>query len=102
MRHAVRLALALALAFLSLAALAGAPQVKVTQAPGGAVVLENPYLRVRVEPRLGGAVTELFDKRSGKNLAGCFEGERPPAGFGLLIDRFWPKSGGQVRNLETS
>jgi len=92
----------LALAFLSLAALAAEPQVIVTQVPGGAAVLESPFLRVRIEPALGGAVTELLDKRSGKNLAGSFEGERPPAGFGLLNDRFWPKSGGQVRNLETS
>jgi len=78
---------------------AGGP-VQVAEPPG-AVVLENEFIQVTIEPALGGAVTRFVHKRTGKNLAGNYVGERPSQGFGLVIDRFWPKSGGQVRSLES-
>ena len=66
------------------------------------IVLENEYLRVTIDPVLGGSVRDLVDKRSGKSVVGTFSGDPPSQGFGLFLDRFWRKSAGQVRSLETS
>ena len=61
--------------------------------PYEAVVLENSALRVTVVPELGGHVTELVDKSTGRNLLWVNPRTEPRAApYGAYFDDWW--SGG--------
>jgi len=61
-------------------------------------ILENEYLRLVINPSLGGRGESLLYKKTGKDLTLSVSPVQAPAGSGLFLERFWGAK--QIREFE--